>query len=112
MKMSWIEAMLYCEDLGDYIDYMASVTSAPEYYQEQGGRRLTLDEAFTGLRDNLKKFEKRIKDPEVIVEGYRVFDEAYEHYKAGREHEANQLMIGFQYVLRDVRSGKHKRGKQ
>lgn len=108
-KMSWLELMLDCEDLGDYIDYMATVTSAPKDYQEFRGRRLTLDEAFAGLRDNLKKFEKRIKDPKVIAQGYKTFDEAYEHYNAGRILEANTIMDEFQYLLRDVRSGKHKR---
>lgn len=110
-ETQWVDLARQCDNLSEYIDYMAIVTGLPEDYIIEGtqGERLTLDEAFEGLRANLKKFEKRIRHPEVIAQGYKTFDEAYEHYKVGRELEANTLMINFQYLLCDVRSGKYKR---
>lgn len=101
-----MRAWHWVENLGELIDFMATVSScAPDSFPDYDFcKDLNLETAFDELRRGLKVSEKQIRDPEVIKRGYEIFDKAYEHYKADHIREGNDLMIAFQYELSALRS--------
>jgi len=99
MDNSWT----YCEDLSDYIDYLVWVIlCSPDEFPVEHGEKLDLETAFQGLRSNLEKFYPKINDTVVTERGNEMFAQAYEHYKSGRIREANDLMVDFEYQLREL----------